>query len=99
MTQEIQQTHKLDLSTVGKRLRYLRDNLLHLSRPKMAEIMGIPPTTLKNYELGYRDFGSAVAQKSLWSSELLQPYALWITKGDINLVVQRDPIAELKAAA
>ncbi|WP_429169382.1 helix-turn-helix domain-containing protein [Aeromonas hydrophila] len=97
MTQEIQQTGKFD--TIGKRLRFVRDNALQLSRPKMAEIMGIPQTTLKNYELGYRDFGSTEAQKSLWSAEQLRPYAVWILSGSSNVPEQRNPVEELKAAA
>ncbi|NLR37488.1 helix-turn-helix domain-containing protein, partial [Aeromonas hydrophila] len=32
-----------------KRLRQLREHL-GLSRPKFADMLGIPPTTLKNYE-------------------------------------------------
>ena len=30
-----------------------------LSRPKFADLLGVPPTTLKNYELGYREVGGA----------------------------------------
>ena len=37
-----------------KRLRLLRERL-GLSRPKFADMLGIPPTTLKNYELNYRE--------------------------------------------
>ena len=39
-----------------KRLRTLRENM-GLSRPKFADLLGIPPTTLKNYELNYREIG------------------------------------------
>lgn len=38
---------------IGKRILVLRANL-KLSRPKFAAMLGIPPTTVKNYELGYR---------------------------------------------
>jgi len=30
------------------------------SRPKFADLLGIPPTTLKNYELGYREIGGGL---------------------------------------
>lgn len=39
-----------------KRLRKLRERL-GLSRPKFADLLGIPATTLKNYELNYREIG------------------------------------------
>lgn len=43
----------------AKRLRQLREQL-SLSRPKFADLLGIPPTTLKNYELGYREIGGGL---------------------------------------
>ncbi|AHX34279.1 MULTISPECIES: helix-turn-helix domain-containing protein [Aeromonas] len=43
----------------AKRLRQLREQL-NLSRPKFADLLGIPPTTLKNYELGYREIGGGL---------------------------------------
>lgn len=36
------------------RKRQLREHL-GLSRPKFADMLGIPATTLKNYELNYRE--------------------------------------------
>ena len=30
-------------------------NYYGISRPVFAEVLGVPPTTLKNYELGYRE--------------------------------------------
>ncbi|RQM78041.1 XRE family transcriptional regulator [Aeromonas jandaei] len=45
--------------TCRKRLRTLRENM-GLSRPKFADLLGIPPTTLKNYELNYREIGGGV---------------------------------------
>ncbi len=41
------------LELFRKKLRLMREHY-GLSRPKFAELLGIPPTTLKNYELGYR---------------------------------------------
>ncbi|VXA79766.1 MULTISPECIES: helix-turn-helix domain-containing protein [Aeromonas] len=43
----------------AKRLRQLREQL-KLSRPKFAALLDIPPTTLKNYELGYREIGGGL---------------------------------------
>lgn len=43
----------------AKRLRQLREQL-KLSRPKFADQLGIPATTLKNYELGYREIGGGL---------------------------------------
>lgn len=39
--------------TLCQKLRHVRD-LLGVSRPVFAEMLGIPPTTLKNYEMAYR---------------------------------------------
>lgn len=43
----------------AKRLRQLREQMA-LSRPKFADLLGIPPTTIKNYELGYREIGGGL---------------------------------------
>ncbi|MGL5070160.1 MAG: helix-turn-helix domain-containing protein [Aeromonas salmonicida] len=43
----------------AKRLRQLREQL-NMSRPKFAALLDIPPTTLKNYELGYREIGGGL---------------------------------------
>ena len=44
--------------SVGQKIRQIRETV-GLSRPKFAELLGVPPTTLKNYELGYREVGGA----------------------------------------
>lgn len=41
----------------SKRIRLFRESI-ELSRPKFSDALGVPPTTLKNYELGYRTTGS-----------------------------------------
>lgn len=92
-------TNLEELTTVGKRLRYVRDETLEISRPAMADLMGIPPTTLKNYELGYRDFGSQAAMASLWSVPALSPYAVWILYGSVAVPAQINPLEGLQAAA
>ena len=38
----------------GQRIRLVREHF-GVSRPKMAEFLGLPTTTLKNYELNYRN--------------------------------------------
>lgn len=43
-----------ELPVLAAKLRRLREYLT-LSRPAFAELLGIPPTTLKNYENGYRE--------------------------------------------
>ena len=45
---------KPELPALAAKLRRLREHL-KLSRPAFAELLGIPPTTLKNYENGYRE--------------------------------------------
>ena len=48
----------------GTRLRKLRE-MLKLSRPQFGEVLGIPPTTIKNYELQYRGLGYNVSEAVL----------------------------------
>lgn len=43
-----------ELPILAAKLRRLREHL-QLSRPAFSELLGIPPTTLKNYENGYRE--------------------------------------------
>lgn len=43
-----------ELPVLAAKLRRLREHL-KLSRPAFAELLDIPPTTLKNYENGYRE--------------------------------------------
>lgn len=88
-----------ELTTIGKRLRYVRDKKLDISRPAMADLMGIPATTLKNYELDYREFGSKDAMAGLWSAPALAPYAVWILSGSVAVPAQINPLEGLQAAA
>lgn len=57
----VQKSQKSPIATnmvkVAKRIRQFRESL-ELSRPKFADALDVPPTTLKNYELGYRTAGS-----------------------------------------
>ena len=63
----------------AKRLRQLREQL-NLSRPKFADLLGIPPTTLKNYELGYREIGGGLFLLIANHPGLTQ-YSQWLLTG------------------
>lgn len=62
-----------------KRLRTLRENM-GLSRPKFAALLGIPPTTLKNYELNYREIGGGALLLIAQHPELSVHFH-WLTTG------------------
>ena len=62
--------------SVGQKIRHIRETL-GLSRPKFAELLGVPPTTLKNYELGYREVGGAFLV-ALAHQEELHKFTLWL---------------------
>ena len=62
-----------------KRLRTLRENM-GLSRPKFADLLGIPPTTLKNYELNYREIGGGALLLIAQHPELSVHFH-WLTTG------------------
>ena len=49
-----------NVAIAAKNLRVFRERYAKMSRPKFATILGIPPTTLKNYELGYREVGVCI---------------------------------------
>ena len=49
---------KTEPSMLAKKIRRLRESM-EMSRPEFAEMLSVPPTTLKNYELGYREVGGA----------------------------------------
>lgn len=62
--------------SVGQKIRQIRETI-GLSRPKFAELIGVPPTTLKNYELGYREVGGAFLV-ALAHHEQLHQFTLWL---------------------
>ncbi|MFM5401596.1 helix-turn-helix domain-containing protein [Aeromonas veronii] len=70
----------------AKRLRQLREQL-KLSRPKFAAQLGIPPTTLKNYELGYREIGGGLFLLIANHPEL-QHHVDWLLTGIATPEVQ-----------
>jgi putative transcriptional regulator len=61
------------------RLRQLRERL-GLSRPKFADLLGIPATTLKNYELNYREIGGGTLLLLAQHPELSIHFQ-WLTTG------------------
>lgn len=67
--------------SVGQKIRHIRETL-GLSRPKFAELLGVPPTTLKNYELGYREVGGAFLV-ALAHQEELHKFTLWLLSDKI----------------
>ncbi len=58
------------------RLRAIRLEL-NISRPDMAAMLDIPPTTLKNYENGYREIGGNV-YVAMFRNQALQPYLCYL---------------------
>ena len=63
----------------AKRLRQLRERLA-LSRPKFAALLDIPPTTLKNYELNYREISGGTLLLIAQHLELSAHFT-WLTTG------------------
>lgn len=58
---KVQKSQKAPISAgmmeTSKRIRQFRESI-ELSRSKFSDALGVPPTTLKNYELNYRTTGS-----------------------------------------
>ena len=67
--------------SVGQKIRQIRE-VIGLSRPKFAELLSVPPTTLKNYELGYREVGGAFLV-ALASHPQLHQFTLWLLSDKI----------------
>ncbi|WP_209299058.1 helix-turn-helix domain-containing protein [Aeromonas jandaei] len=90
-------TNLLSISDLNRpachRLRRLRE-VMQLSRPKFAEKLGGPPTTLKNYELGYREIGGGFllllanlpefSEHANWVMTGTNPSQLLLTAADIR---------------
>lgn len=68
-----------------KRLRMLRAQL-KLSRPKFAALLDMPQTTLKNYELGYREIGGSFFL-AMGNHNQLTEHTFWLMTG-----TQRSPL-------
>ena len=78
-----------------KRLRMLREKL-KLSRPKFAELLDMPQTTLKNYELGYREIGGGLLLQIANHNELNE-YVIWLMNGTHipQLILTADAVSKL----
>ena len=65
------------VGTFGFRLRMIRE-LVEMSRPKFADLLQTPPTTLKNYELGYRTTTFELLCRVFEYAERSDHAVLWI---------------------
>lgn len=65
-----------------QRLRQLRQRL-GLSRPKFADLLGIPSTTLKNYELNYREISGGTLLLFAQHPEMSAHFH-WLVTGQEN---------------
>ena len=79
----------------AKRLRQLRE-AMNLSRPKFADLLGIPPTTLKNYELGYREIGG-FALLQIANHYALHQHTTWLMTGKnpVSPILTADDVSTL----
>ncbi|MGL5947656.1 MAG: helix-turn-helix domain-containing protein [Aeromonas sp.] len=67
---------KPNILQVGHKIRHMREALGY-SRPKFAQLLDVPATTLKNYELGYREVGGSFLI-ALTRHPQFYPYTLWL---------------------
>lgn len=70
---------------IGGRLKALREHF-GLSRPVLAAMAGFPPTTMKNWETGYRDRVPASLGYSVLARpemELFTPYFMYLLEGEV----------------
>ena len=74
--------------TMCQKLRRVRDHL-GVSRPVFAEMLGVPPTTLKNYEMTYRVSVPASLLIKITSHPKLTQFAIYLI--DENLSVDYYP--------
>lgn len=83
LTPDYSYAHKLN-DNCRQRLRLLRE-LLGFSRTTFSELLGIPPTTLKNYELAYREMSGNILLLIAHHPEL-STYLPWLMtgKGDMQ---------------
>ena len=65
------------ITPLAAKFRRLREHL-GKSRPAFAEMLGIPPTTLKNYELGYREAIPASLLLTIYNKPELANYANYL---------------------
>ncbi len=82
-----------NIVTVGKKIRQIRE-AVGLSRPKFADLLGVPPTTLKNYELGYREVGGAFLV-ALAHHPDLHKFTLWLLADKALYLVSCNSVCSL----
>lgn len=89
-------SEKEGFGSYGARLRVVRESL-GISRPKFAVMLHpeFPVTTLKNYELGYRQMAPEVATY-MEASEMLAPYVNYVMFGKAEITAQMMPDARKK---
>ena len=68
--------------TAGPRMRIVRE-YLEMSRPKFADVLEVPATTLKNYELNYR-ITSLEMVTALNIAPSTQPFVMFILAGSTD---------------
>ena len=73
-----------ELPVLAAKLRRLREHL-GMSRPAFAELLGIPPTTLKNYENGYREAIPASVLITLANTELTANYTAYLVSNSASV--------------
>lgn len=86
-TDQNNQTIPLLNDACRKRLRQMREHL-GLSRTKFADMLGIPATTLKNYELSYREIGGGILLLIAQHPELSAHFT-WLATGQGNEPTKR----------
>jgi len=77
---------------IGKRIRAVRE-YLGIARPEFAEQTGIKLSSLKNWELGYREKIPAQVIAQLAEVEQVQPFITYIMLGEgAELIGQAEPV-------
>ncbi len=84
-------------AALGQRLSDIREALC-LTRPKLDSKLGVPATSIKNWELGYRECPMAMAAALLEfvKPELQPQYLRWFL-GDIRLTPQAEDFVPMHA--
>lgn len=89
MPESVPEKDPINIMFAAKLMR-LR-NSLGLSRPKMATLLGVPPTTLKNYELNYRKAPVSLLI-TINQNEQLKQFSAYLL--DMNSPVDSLPISK-----
>ena len=73
-----------EVPVLAAKLRRLREHI-GMSRPEFAELLGIPPSTLKNYENGYREAIPASVIVTLANTELTANYTTYLVSNAVAI--------------